>query len=511
MTPQAFESRADEGPLVDVRGVSKQFGRIRALDDVSISIRRGSVHAIVGENGAGKSTLAKIIAGDYRADSGSSFLDGRPLEVKTPGEALAQGIATVPQEPSIVSQLSVADNVLLGVEPRSGGVIRRHDLTQRYREIAASVGFDLPGRMIASRLRTSEQQQIEIMRALSRDARLIIMDEPSAALSGSDLDKLHRVIRQLADSGKAILLISHYLREVLELADQVTVLRDGRVVKEVRAADTDEQALVEAMLGRPLTAAFPDKPDPPAAPPVLLSVRHLSAPGVTDASFDVAAGEIVGLAGLVGAGRSELARAIIGAERRQGGEVLHAGSRIGRDPRHSLRAGVVMIPESRKDDGLVLERSVLENVSISGLRQLSRLGVVQRHAEEARSTEVLTRCGIRGAGLGAPVSALSGGNQQRVMFARMYLCDPDLVIADEPTRGVDVGAKRAIYDLLVGLAQEGRGVLLISSEVEEILGLAQRVLVMRAGRIVTELVGSEITERAILTAAFAEVDRKQAA
>ncbi len=499
----------DEAAHIELREVSKHFGRVRALEGVSLALRRGSIHALIGENGAGKSTLAKIIAGAYLADGGRMLLNGAPVSFRSPREALEHGIATIAQEPAIVPRLSVAQNVLLGAEPAAASFINRRALKQGYERIAASAGFDLSDEVPAGRLRIAEQQQVEILRALSRDAEVIIMDEPSAALNGPESAKLHRVIRSLAASGKTILLISHFLREVLDLADTITVLRDGRVVACSDAAGATEQTLVEAMLGRPLTAAFPPKQIPPADAPVLLAVRHLHAPGVADASLEVRAGEIVGLAGLVGAGRTELARAVFGATRSSSGEITLADRRLGRSPRDSLRAGLAMIPESRQDDGLVSTRSVLENVSLARLGRLSRVGVIRRGIERRAAEDVLARCDVRGAGSAAPVRALSGGNQQKVLFARMYLCSPTVVIADEPTRGVDVGAKRAIYDLLVSLAAEGLGVLLISSEIEEIIGLAHRALVMRRGRIVSELAGEALTERAILTAAFAEPSRSQ--
>ena len=485
----------------------KHFGRVRALDGVSLTVRRGSIHALIGENGAGKSTLGKIVAGAYVADGGRILLDGVPVSFRSPREALEHGIATIAQEPSIVPRLSVAENVLLGAEPATASFIARRSLREGYERIAGAAGFELSHALPAGSLRIAERQQVEILRALSRDAQVIIMDEPSAALNGLESAKLHRVIRSLAAGGKTILLISHFLREVLELADTITVLRDGRIVASADASGATEQTLVEAMLGRPLTAAFPSKRSPPADAPVLLAVRHLHAPGVIDASLEVRAGEIVGLAGLVGAGRTELARAIFGAERASSGEVTAADRRLGRSPRHSLRAGVAMIPESRQQDGLILTRSVLENVSLASLGALSRFGLIRRGRERQAAEEVLMRCDVRGAGSAAPVRALSGGNQQKVLFARMFLCRPTVVIADEPTRGVDVGAKRAIYDLLVSLAGEGLGILLISSEIEEIIGLAHRALVMRRGRIVSELTAETLTEREILMAAFAEPPR----
>jgi simple sugar transport system ATP-binding protein/ribose transport system ATP-binding protein len=494
-----------EGAHLELQDVSKHFGGVRALDGVSLTVQRGSVHALVGENGAGKSTLGRIVAGVLTADGGRMLLDGAPASFSSPREALDHGIAAIAQEPSVVPRLTVAENVLLGVEPRRAGFIRRRALRRAYSALAASAGFALAGDALAGRLRTAEQQKVEILRALSREAQIIVMDEPSAALSAPETVQLHEIIRSLARGGKTILLISHFLREVLGLADSVTVLRDGKVIRTAAAVEETEQSLVEAMLGRPWTATFPPKAlVAPDAPPVL-TVRNLRAPGVADVSFDVRAGEIVGLAGLVGAGRTEVARAIFGAAPVEaGGVVLASGIELGRSPRHSLDAGVAMIPESRKDDGLIFGRSVIENVSLARLDHLSRLGVVRPRAERRAAERMLERCAVRASNYSFPVRTLSGGNQQKVLFARMMLCNPRVVIADEPSRGVDVGAKRAIYDFLVSLAAEGLGVILISSELEEIIGLAHRVLVMRLGRIASELSGKEITESAILAAAFAD-------
>jgi simple sugar transport system ATP-binding protein/ribose transport system ATP-binding protein len=490
---------------LELRELSKHFGGVRALDDVSLSVPKGSVHALVGENGAGKSTLGRIVAGALAPDSGAIRLDGREVSFRSPREALDHRVAAIAQEPSIVPHLTVAQNVLLGAEPRNAGFIRRRRLDRAYAALAESAGFDLPGGMSAGRLRTSEQQKVEILRALSRDAQLIVMDEPTAALGAQETQHLHDVVRRLAAAGRTIVLISHFLGEVLDLADAVTVLRDGRLVKTAPTADETEASLVEAMLGRSLTSTFPPKNAPADDAPVVLSVRGLSAPGVEAASFDLRAGEILGLAGLVGAGRTELARAIFGAARIASGEVvLGSGRALGRSPRRSLRAGLALIPESRKDDGLLFLRSSLENATLSRLGALSTAGVVRRRRERRAGREVLDRCGVRGASFSAPVSALSGGNQQKVLLARVLLCRPDVVIADEPTRGVDVGAKRAIYDFLAGLAEEGLGVLLISSELEEVIGLSHRVLVMRRGQLVSELAGDALTEDAILAAAFAE-------
>jgi len=503
-----------QGAHVELRDISKSFGGTRALEGVSLTIGHGKVHALVGENGAGKSTLGKIIAGAHTADSGQVLLDGEPVRFRVPRDAIARGVILIAQELAIVPSLTVEQNVFLGVEPRQAGFQNRRELRRKYQELAASAGFELDGAANAGSLRTADQQKVEILRALSRDAQLIVMDEPTAALSRPDVEALHVVIRQLASQGTTVVLVSHFLNEVLELADEVTILRDGRLVQTVPAAGQTEESLMAAMLGRSLDAAFPAKRPAAADAPVVLAVRDLVALGVNGVSFELRAGEILGLAGLVGAGRSELARAIYRANRVHSGSVTilaetggSAGSAVTGTPRSAMRAGVAMIPESRKEQGLLLGRPVKENVSLSTLAQVSVASLVQPGAERRTVREVLTRVDARGSGLGLPASSLSGGNQQKLLFARSLLRDPKVLIADEPTRGVDVGAKRAIYELLAALTADGLGVLLISSDVEEILGLAHRVLVMRGGRVAAELTGDAVTEAAILGAAFGAFER----
>jgi len=502
-----------QGAHVELRDIGKSFGAARALEAVSLRIERGSIHALVGENGAGKSTLGKILSGVISPDRGEMLLGGEPVRFHSPREAIGRGIVLIAQELSLVPALSVAENVFLGTEPRRAGFLRRAALRSRYAELAGSVGFELDGDAPTGRLRTADQQKVEILRALSRDAGLIVMDEPTAALSRPDAARLHEIIRRLAGSGTTIVLVSHFLREVLDLAQEVTVLRDGRVVRTAPATDETEQTLLNAMLGRPLGATFPAKRPAGATAPAVLSVAGLSAAGVSDVSLEVRAGEIVGLAGLVGAGRTELARALQGASPVTAGSISVAGGRpvpgrrAAASPRSALAAGVAMIPESRQEQGLLPGRSVTENVSLASLGQLSRLGFVRRRAERRAVERMLGQVDVRASSPAAPVSTLSGGNQQKVLFARMLLCGPRVLVADEPTRGVDVGAKRAIYDLLTTLAAGGLGVLLISSDVEEILGLAHRVLVMRMGKITAELTGGDLTEAAILSAAFDTAER----
>ena len=520
---------AAKGTHVELVDISKSFGGVRALDEVSLKIGRGSIHALVGENGAGKSTLGKILAGVITPDRGQLLIDGEPATFHSPREAIIRGIVLIAQELSIAPALSVAENVFLGTEPRRAGFVARRALRRRYDELAATAGFELRGDLPGRGLRTADQQKVEILRALCRNARLIVMDEPTAALSRPDADRLHQVIRRLATGGTTIVLVSHFLREVAELADQVTILRDGRLVRTAPAADETEETMLSSMLGRSLGTAFPARRPVPPDAPVVLQARGLSAPGVHDVSLEVRAGEIVGLAGLVGSGRSELARALCRAQRVTAGTVTTASGPLtgrppgtrrrperlwsARGPDAALRAGVAMIPESRKEQGLMLGRPIVENVSLASLARLSELGLVRRRAERQAVTTALGQVGVRVPTQAAPVSTLSGGNQQKALFARILLRGPRVLVADEPTRGVDVGAKRAIYELLTSLVAEGLGVLFISSDTEEILGLAHRVLVMRAGRIAAEFGSEAMTEAAILGAAFGapEIGRERGA
>jgi len=496
-----------QGPHVELVDIGKSFGGVRALDGISLTIEKGSIHALVGENGAGKSTLGKILAGVIAPDRGQLLIGGEPVAFRSPREAIVRGIVLIAQELSIAPALSVAENVFLGTEPRRAGFVARRALRRRYDELAAAAGFELGGDLPGRTLRTADQQKVEILRALCRDARLIVMDEPTAALPRPDADRLYQVIRRLAAGGTTIVLVSHFLREVAELADEVTILRDGHLVRTAPAADETEETMLSSMLGRSVGTAFPARRPVPAQAPIVLQARALSAPGVHDVSLDVRAGEIVGLAGLVGSGRTELARALCRAQRVTAGTVSVAGAPLtGQGPWAALRAGLAMIPESRKEQGLMLGRPIAENVSLASLTRLSDLGLVRRRAERQAVATVLGRVGVRVPAQAAPVSTLSGGNQQKALFARILLRGPRVLVADEPTRGVDVGAKRAIYELLTSLAAEGLGVLLISSDAEEILGLAHRVLVMRAGQIVAELRGEAMTEAAILAAAFGAPD-----
>ncbi len=504
-TVEAVPRQSAEGVDIDVVSVSKRFGGVPALTNVSLTIRRGEVHALVGENGAGKSTLGKIISGVYSADGGEVRLNGESVSFRSPRDAMDRGIVTIAQELAIVPYLSVAENVFLGAESKRWGFVRRGTMRRRYAELCDRVGFHLPSSQIAGTLATADQQKLEILRALSRDASTIIMDEPSAALSMHEVYALHGVIRSLSASGTTVILISHFLSEVLDLSNTITILRDGRLVRNAPASNETENSLIESMLGRSLGQAFPDKQMSSPDAPTVLEVNDLVAPGVHGASLRVRAGEIVGIAGLVGSGRSEFAHALYGATRVSAGTITISGVDVTHHrPHQSLRQGMTMIPESRKDQGLLMGRPISENVSLARLGVLSHFGVVAPGRERLRVGDALERVRVKMASVRIPVSSLSGGNQQKVLFARTALCEPRVLIADEPTRGVDVGSKRTIYDVLVEQAAAGLAIVVISSELEEVLGLAHRVVVMRDGRFVAELTGDEMTQQAVLEAAFAE-------
>jgi rhamnose transport system ATP-binding protein len=495
---------SSEPPFVEARNLCKRFGGIQALDSVSLTLRAGEIHGLVGENGAGKSTLAKIIGGVYQPDEGEVLVDGRPVRFGAPRDALAIGIATIAQELALVPARSVMENVFLGVEPRRFGVVQREELRKRFAALDTRTGFGVSGDALVGDLRVADQQKVEILRAMARDARLILMDEPTASLTADETERLLAIVRRLAASGTAIVLVSHFLDEVLAVADEVTVMRDGHIVRTAPAKEETTDSLVAAMIGRRIELAFPTRP--PVAPdaPVVLAAEHLQRRGaIDDVSLQVRAGEIVGLAGLVGSGRTEVARVLFGADRLDAGRILVDGRPVTiRSPRDAAAAGIAMLPENRKEQGLFMERAVRENATIAMLPELSPGGMVDMRRERRVAQEAVTAVDVRARSIEAPVITLSGGNQQKVLFAKWLLLRPKILLADEPTRGVDVGAKRQIYELLVKLAGEGMGVLLISSEIEEVLGLAHRVLVLRAGRVVAEFAGEAATRDAVMSAAF---------
>ncbi len=497
----------DGAPLIELRRVHKHFGGTQALHDVSLTISRGTVHGLVGENGAGKSTLGKIIAGLYPPDAGEMRVDGTSVSYGSPRQALHDGFTIIAQELALVPRRSVVENIFLGTESSRAGFVDRRSMLRRYAELD-TFGFALDPSATVGSLRVADQQKVEILRAVAREARLIVMDEPTASLGRDDAEKLFGIMRELSARGTTMIFVSHSLGDVLELCDKVTVLKDGQLVRTSPACDETPERLVLGMVGRSLELTFPERQPPPSDAPVVLSVEGVSVAGrVHDASLIIRRGEIVGLAGLIGSGRSELASAIFGALPRSAGTVELDGVPVDvRSPRQAVRAGIGMLPESRKDLGLVMSRPMYENVTLPHLKRVSTGGVVRARAERHSLRQIFEEVGVQSARIGEPVDALSGGNQQKVLFAKWLFGEPRLLIADEPTRGVDVGAKRAIYDLLVRLAASGLAVLLISSELEEVVGLAHRILVMRDGRLVNEVDAAAATSEGLLGAAFGTLE-----
>jgi rhamnose transport system ATP-binding protein len=483
--------------------IGKRYSGTKALDNVSVEVAGGTVHALVGANGAGKSTLGKIIGGVIRPDDGQLFVDDRPVRYSSPREARMDGIVTITQELSPMPHLSVIENVYFGIEPRRSGLVQRRQMRAQYAELVSRWGFELDGNAKVGGLRTADKQKAEILRAVACDARVIVMDEPTSSLTSVETKTLHQMIAALRESGKTIVYVSHFLDEVLELADTVTVLRSGRLVRTAPVAEETEESLVAGMFGAAAAAEHFEKPQRSTAP-VVLDVSGLNRRGVLrDISLQIRAGEIVGLAGLVGSGRTELARAITGADPIDRGTIAVDGTvRRIHSPAEAMAAGMAFLPESRKDDGLFLELSIAANATFADLSSVaSRFGTLRLGLERAKASSLVDLLSVEPPVPSAKVANLSGGNQQKVLFARWLLRNPRVLILDEPTRGVDVAARAAIHGLINKLAAQGTAILLISSEIEEVLGLAHRVLVIRRGSITREFAADPPMD-AVMEAAF---------
>jgi L-arabinose transport system ATP-binding protein len=490
--------------VLRVESVSKRFGAVQALLEVSLDMRGGEVLALVGENGAGKSTLTRIVEGIFPPDSGTVLLDGRPVAFEGPAEAHAAGIRVIHQEPEIIPEVTVGENIFPGALPRRAGfLLDRAALRARTREMLELFGMagDLSPDQLCVGLGPAQRQMIEIMRAVHAGGRVIAFDEPTSSLTGEETERLFRVIRRLRAEGVAVVYISHRLAEVVELADRVAVLRDGRLVDVSPIADTHEDDIIRNMVGRELTDMFPRRAPPGGE--TVLTVRGMTTAHVTDISLDLHAGEVLGIGGLVGAGRSELAKGIFGFHARTAGTVEVAGKPVpAGQPGDAIMAGLGFAPEDRKDEALLLLRSILDNVTLCVPDRVSRFGLFDRRKAEGIVGDIAGRLAIKAPSLDTPVSALSGGNQQKVVLARWLARAPKVLILDEPTRGIDVGAKSEIYNLIADLTRRGLGIIVISSEMQELLGLADRILVMAEGRITARLEGEAMSEDAILRAAM---------
>jgi ABC-type sugar transport system ATPase subunit len=492
-----------QGARVSIEEISKRFGATQALDDVSLEIEPGTIHALVGENGAGKSTLGKIIGGVYVADGGVLRVDGVDVGRWDPPAALAAGIATIQQELSLVPAQSVAENVFLGIERARFGILVGSVL-DRYRELDERVGFGLPGEVPVSALRLADRQKVEIMRALARGARLIVLDEPTSSLSKDESNRLHALMRTLQQHGRTLVYVSHFLDEVLDIADTVTIMRDGRVTRTAPVATETKDSLVVGMLGRRLELNFP--PLPPVADDarVIFEARQMSGALPKEISFAVRAGEVIGLAGLVGSGRTEIARMIAGADAVTSGEMLLDGKALPKlRPHQAIGRGVVMLPEDRRALGLVMTQNARENITLPRLSTFRRSGAVDLGAERGAARAIIERLHIVPATTEGAIRNYSGGNQQKALFAKWTLELPNFIVLDEPTRGVDIGAKQSIYEAIVHVAASGAAVLLISSELEEVLAMSHRTLLVSNGAIIGEVAHGELDADEALALIFA--------
>ncbi|MDN5571779.1 MAG: sugar ABC transporter ATP-binding protein, partial [Propionibacteriaceae bacterium] len=492
-------------PALELTGVTKSFGAVVALRDGQLALHPGSIHALVGENGAGKSTLVKIIAGLYPRDAGTITMDGRPVEFRNTAEAKAAGVAVIYQEPTLFPDLSVTENIFMGRQPvsrfrRIDRAAMRDEATALFARLGVRIDTDRP----TEGLSIADQQIIEIAKAISLDAKVLIMDEPTAALSGVEVERLFEVARSLRDEGRALMFISHRFEEVFALCDTVTVMRDGAYISTDPIADTTEADIVRKMVGRNVDNLFP-KQDAEIGEPVL-EVAGLTEPGVfADISFTVRAGEIVALAGLVGAGRSEVARAVFGVDPYTLGSVRVAGRPLAKNsPGAAMRAGVALVPEDRRKQGLILDASVATNITDAIRGRLTRGGLITVAAENAAAQEWAGRLAVKTASLDAVAGTLSGGNQQKVVLAKWLATNPRVLIIDEPTRGIDVGTKSEVHRMMSQLAGAGLAILMISSELPEVLGMSDRVLVMHEGRLTADLPRETASAESVMFAATHE-------
>jgi ribose transport system ATP-binding protein len=490
-------------PVLEVRGITKSFPGVRALKGVNLRVFPGEVHALMGENGAGKSTLMKILAGAYRPDGGEILLDGQPVHFSTPHAARAAGIGIIYQELTVAPNLTVAGNVFLGSElTRLGFIKDTAGMERRTKTVLDRLGARFSAGQRAAHLAVAEQQQLEIARALFYKSRILVMDEPTAALSDRETERLFDVVRQLRSEGLAIIYISHRMAEVYELADRLTVFRDGEYVGELERPDFSGERIIEMMVGRRVEDFY--KHTKHTGTEVVLDVRNVSdfRKRVRGASFQLRKGEVLGLAGLVGAGRTELARLVFGADKRRTGEIFLRGQKLAINrPQDAIRAGIGYVPEDRKLQGLFLQMSSGENITMNVLDRCAAAGVLRFGALKERAESEVKALRVRTASLKSRAGGLSGGNQQKLLLGRWLEINPKVLLLDEPTRGVDVGAKSEIYTLIKKLVEQGMAVLFISSELTEIVGVCDRVLVMREGEITGEVggqTGVEITQQNIM-------------
>ncbi len=497
--------------FLEFKNISMEFPGVKALDDISLGVNKGEVIAFLGENGAGKSTLLKILNGDYQHTSGNILIDGQEVHFHTPNEAIKAGISVIYQERQLAPYLSVAENIFMGNLPISKGFINYRELNQKAQAIIDEFGLSIKPETQVRNISVAYQQMVEIMKAYNRKADIVCFDEPTAPLTDAEINILFNIIRRLKEQGKAIIYVSHRMNEIFRITDRVVVMKDGRLMKVLNTAETNENELIQLMVGRALGDVFNTLERNKNFGEVVLSLQDVSTEKVHHINLDIHAGEIVGMSGLVGAGRSELAEAIFGVDRLVGGKMLLDGKPYRpKNTRQAMNAGVALCPEDRKTQGLSLIRSVRENTSLGILQELSqKVGFVDLRQEHQFVTKAIDEFNIKTPGMEQKVINLSGGNQQKIVLARWMATNPKLIIFDEPTKGIDVGAKAEIYMQICAAARQGVAVIMISSELTEVIGLSDRIAVLKDGEIKKILPRSEATEERILSYAMLDEDKKK--
>ena len=485
-------------PVISMRGISKAFGGVQALNNVEFDVRAGEVHALFGENGAGKSTLIKIITGVHQPDSGEILLDGKPAQFANPREAQVAAIAAIYQEPNLFPDLDIAENIFVGRQPKKLG---RVDWAQMYKDaenLLQSLGLTLDVRTKARSLSVAHQQMVEIARALSLDAKLLIMDEPTSSLTLSEVDDLFAIIRQLKEQGTALVFISHRLEELFALADRVTILRDGNYIGTRQIDSVTRDELIQMMVGRPLDSLYPK--EAVAIGDVVLEVKALTLPGqFKNVSFEVRTGEILGVYGLVGAGRTEIAHAIFGIKKAASGQIIIDGQPVTiQSPRQAMELGIAYVPEDRQAHGLILPMTIANNITLSILSQFATATWIHDKRETTAAQKLAQQLRVKAAGVWQKAQELSGGNQQKVVLSKWLATKPRVLILDEPTRGIDVGAKSEVHHLLSQLASEGVAIVMISSEMPEVLGMSDRILVIREGQLGGQFQRKDATQEKLM-------------
>lgn len=487
----------DNNYILTLKNITKEFPGVKALDDVTINIERGTIHGLVGENGAGKSTLIKILAGIYQPNKGEIILDGKPCRFNSPIEARRAGISVVHQEIKLAEPLSVAENMFLGNVQLKNGLVDWKGMRRRAREIVEDLGMDIDINAQVSSLTVAKKQIVEIMHAINNNSRILIMDEPSAVLTDRELEVMFRIVKQLRDKGITIIYISHRLDEIFGLCSNVSVLRDGRHIDTIPVASIDRQGLINMMVGREMGQEYPKEVGNVGG--TILEVKNLSRGILQDISFEVKSGEVFGISGLVGAGRTELARAILGIDKPESGEVYVRGKKVHyRTFADAIRDGLGLIPEDRKLQGLVQIMSVKRNTTLVNMKRVLRAGVISSSLEEKLSKEYADKLHVVTPSMETEVQYLSGGNQQKVVIAKWLFQNSEILFLDEPTRGIDVGAKVEIYRLINRMAKEGKTIIMISSEMPELLGMCDRIMVMHEGHKMGELNAAEATQEKIM-------------